>query len=60
MITTEIGEEFYGMNQRMQTQKVQESYNTSKSIEMKRYVDKLQSPPCQIEIEAIKAHFSET
>jgi hypothetical protein len=43
-----------------QALKVQDAYRTSKSIAMKRYIEKQQSPQCQIDTEAITAHFGQS
>jgi uncharacterized C2H2 Zn-finger protein len=60
LMMTEVEAEVEGMTERMQAQRVQEAYRTSKSIAMRRYVDKVQSPPCPIEVEGVRAHFGET
>jgi hypothetical protein len=44
MISTQVTEEVEGLKQRAQALKVQEAYRVSKSIAMKRYVDRVQSP----------------
>jgi hypothetical protein len=59
LIMSEVSEELEGMNERVQAQKVQEAYRTSKSIAMRKYIDKVQSPPCPIEVATVRAHFSE-
>jgi hypothetical protein len=60
MISTEVSSELERMNERMQTQKVQEAYRTSPSIAMRRYVDKVQLPQCPIGRETVTAHFIAT
>jgi hypothetical protein len=60
MISAKISGELEGMNERIQTQKVQEAYRTSPSIAMRRYVDKVQSPQCPIGRETVTAHFTVT
>jgi hypothetical protein len=58
MINTQVTEEVEGLKQRAQSLRVQEAYRVSKSIAMKRYVDRVQHPQCQISTEAITEHFS--
>jgi hypothetical protein len=48
------------MNERMQAQRVQKAYRASTSIAIRRYVDKVQSPPSPIEVDRVRAHFEET
>jgi hypothetical protein len=60
MISTHIGEELMQMNRPTQAVKVQDAYRTSKSITMKRYIDRVQSPQCQIEVDKITAHFGQS
>jgi hypothetical protein len=60
MISTKVTEELSQMNERMQVWKVQEAYRTSMSIAMRRYVDKVQSPQCPIDIEIVTTHLRET
>jgi aromatic ring hydroxylase len=59
LIMSEINEALEGMNGRGEAQKVQEAYWTSKSIAKRRYVGKVQSSPCPIEVGTVKSHFSE-
>jgi hypothetical protein len=58
MINTQVMEEVEGLKQRAQALTVEEAYRVSKSIAMKRYVDRVQSPQSQISTEAITEHFS--
>jgi hypothetical protein len=60
MITTHVTEELGIMNESFEARKVQEAYRTTKGIAMKRYVDKVQSPQCPIDPDAVAAHFGET
>jgi hypothetical protein len=60
MISAKVSGELAGMNERMQTQKVREAHCTSRSIAMRRYVDKVQSPQCPIRRETVMAHFTVT
>jgi 3-dehydroquinate dehydratase len=60
MITTQVCGEIEEMNKRAQTLKVQEAYRTSKGIAMRRFIDKQQSPQCQIEVTTVSEHFKET
>jgi hypothetical protein len=48
------------MNKRAQALKIQEAYRTSKGITMRRFIDREQSPQCQIEMERVTEHFSRT
>jgi hypothetical protein len=60
MISAHLSQELEEMNKRSQALKVQEAYRTSKSIAMKRFVDKEQSPQCQIDKEIVEKHFRQT
>jgi hypothetical protein len=60
MITTQVPEELEMMNKKAQALKIQEAYRTSKSIAMKRFTDKEQSPTCQIDMNTVTAHFRNT
>jgi hypothetical protein len=57
LISSHVTGEQAQLNERAQALRVQDAYRTSKSIAMKRYVDKVQSPQCRIEKEEITAHF---
>jgi hypothetical protein len=59
MILTQVEGEIGKMNKRSQALKVQEAYRTPKGIAIRRFVDKEQSPQCQIEEETVKEHFRE-
>jgi hypothetical protein len=48
------------MNKRAQEPKVQEAYRTSKGITMRRFIDKQQSPQCQIDMQIVTEHSRET
>jgi hypothetical protein len=48
-ITYGIANGFGGAAQRSQAWRVQDTYRTSKSATMKRYINKRESPPCPIE-----------
>jgi hypothetical protein len=50
---------FGGVAQRLQAWRVQNTYMTSKSAAMKRYINKRESRPCLIEEEKIYQHFRE-
>jgi hypothetical protein len=58
MISTQVTAELDGLRERTQALKVQEAYRVSKSVAMKRYIDTVQSPPCQIDREALTEHFA--
>jgi hypothetical protein len=59
MITTQVEGEIGEMNKKAQALKVQETYRTSKGIAMRRFINKEQSPQCQIEMGTVKEHFRE-
>jgi hypothetical protein len=52
-----VSGEIKEMNKKASALKIQESYKTSKGITMRRYIDKEQSPQCQIEMEEAIEHF---
>jgi hypothetical protein len=56
----QVSGEIEEMNKKASTLKIQEAYRTSKGITMRRYVDKEQSPQCQIEMEDVTEHFTRT
>jgi hypothetical protein len=56
-IFEETAKDFQGVAKRLQTWTVQETSRTSKSVAMKRYVNKRESPPFPIEEEEICAHY---
>jgi hypothetical protein len=58
MIATNVSEEIQHMNKRAHALKVQEAYRPSKGIAMKRFIDKKQSPRCQIETSTVTDHFA--
>jgi hypothetical protein len=58
MISTQISSELHGLTERTQTLKVQDAYRTSKGIAMRRYIDKVEAPQCQIEKDKITEHFA--
>jgi hypothetical protein len=60
MISAKVSGELDCMNERMQTQKVREVYRTSPSIDMRRWVDKVQRPQRQIGRETLTARFTAT
>jgi hypothetical protein len=53
MIISNVSGEIEEMNKRAQALKVQEVYRTSKGITMKRFIDKQQSPKCQIDMQIV-------
>jgi hypothetical protein len=55
-----VSREIEEMNKKASVLKIQESYRTSKGITMRRYIDKEQSPQCQIEMEEVTEHFTTT
>jgi hypothetical protein len=59
LIVTEIEGEMEDMASRLHSELVKEAYNTTKSIAMRRYVDKEHSPPCMIEKEKVYEHFKD-
>jgi hypothetical protein len=60
MITTNVSEEVQQMNKRVRVLKVQEAHRTSKEIAVKRFLDKEQSPSCQIDVITVTEHFTKT
>jgi hypothetical protein len=50
LIATEIEGETHEMNKKAQTLKIQEARRTSKGIVMRRFIDKEQSPQCQVKM----------
>jgi hypothetical protein len=60
LISMHVSEEQKELNKKAQAMKVQDAYRTSKSVAMKRYIDKMQSPQCPIETEAITMHFGQS
>jgi hypothetical protein len=48
------------MNKKAQAFKIQEAHQTSKGIAMRRFIDKEQSPQCQVEMTEVIGHFRET
>jgi uncharacterized C2H2 Zn-finger protein len=60
MITTEALKQINAAKANPQMRRVQESYRTSKSITMRRYINQQFSPPCPIDKETITEHFRET
>jgi hypothetical protein len=60
LITTEVEGETHEMNKKAQTFKIQEVHRTSKGIVMRRFIDKEQSPQCQVEMAEVTEHFRET
>jgi hypothetical protein len=48
------------MNKKAQALKIQEAYRTSKGIAMKRFMEKEQSPQCQIDMGDVTEHFRTT
>jgi hypothetical protein len=59
-IFEEIAKDSEGVAKRLQAWRVQDTYRTSKSVAMKRYVNKRESPPCPIEENEICDYFRET
>jgi hypothetical protein len=53
MVSTQVTAELDGLRERTQALKIQDAYRVSNSIAMKRYVDTVQGPPCQIDREAL-------
>jgi hypothetical protein len=60
MITADTSDEIQQMNKRAQALQIQEAYRTSKGIAVKRFIDKQQSPSCQIETSIVTEHFAKT
>jgi hypothetical protein len=60
MLTMQVSGGIEEMNKKVSALKIQEAYRTSKGITMKRYIDKGQSPQCQIEMENVTEHFTRT
>jgi hypothetical protein len=58
--TTEAKREIHEMNKKAQAFKIQEAHRTSKGIVMRRFIDKEQSPQCQVEMADVTEHFRET
>jgi hypothetical protein len=59
-ITEAIADETKGMTERFTRQKIQDTYRTSKSTVMKKYINKQESPPCPIDQNVICKYFQET
>jgi hypothetical protein len=57
LIITELEGELKGMADLLETQMVREAYNTTKSIAMRRYINKKHSPPCSIDKDQIQQFF---
>jgi hypothetical protein len=60
LIVSEVAGEIEGISKQMQAQKVQEAYRTTKSIAMRRYIDKRSSPQCSIKKEVVEGHYRAT
>jgi hypothetical protein len=60
ILTTQVSGEIEEMNKKAIAMKLQESSRTSKGITMRRYIDKEQSPQCQIEMEEVTEYFTKT
>jgi hypothetical protein len=60
MITTQVQGEIQAMFKRSQTLKIQEAHRTSKGIAMRRFINREQSPQCQIQMDAVTEHFRTT
>jgi 3-dehydroquinate dehydratase len=60
MLTVQVSGEIEEMNKRANALKIQEAYRTSKGITMRRYIDKEQSPQCQIDMDNVTDHFRRT
>jgi hypothetical protein len=52
--------ELQKVKKRAQTFKVPETYRTPRGIAPKRFVDKEQSPQCQIDMQGVPDHFKRT
>jgi hypothetical protein len=59
MITIQVEEEIHEMSKRALALKGQEAYRTPKGIAMRRFIDKEQSPQCQIDMDTVKNYFRE-
>jgi hypothetical protein len=57
LIVMEVAGEIEGLGKQMQAERVREAYRTTKSIAMKRYVDKKNSPQCDISKEEVQSHY---
>jgi hypothetical protein len=60
MISSHVSKEIEGMGAKAHALRVQDAYRTSKSVAMKRYVEKKESPKCAIDKEVIEQHFGES
>jgi hypothetical protein len=60
VIFSQVEGEIEGITKQMQAQKVQEAYRTTKSIAMKRYIDKKSMPQCDIDKGQVEEYFRET
>jgi hypothetical protein len=60
ILTTQVSGEIEKMNKRANALKIHEAYRTSKGITKRRYIDKEQSPQCQIDMGIITDHFRRT
>jgi hypothetical protein len=57
MISTQVTTELEGLKGRAQAIKTREAYRVFKSIAMRRFVDKVHSPQCQVDLETVTAQF---
>jgi hypothetical protein len=58
-IIEEIAKDPEGVAKRLQAWRIQDRYRISKSVAMKRYINKRESPPCPIEEEKICEYYRE-
>jgi hypothetical protein len=59
-IESEVSEGISTMNERLQSEKVCESYRTSKKARMRRYIEKVHSAPCSINKDILTECYRET
>jgi hypothetical protein len=60
VISTQGAEDQMEINRCAQALNVQDAYWTSTNIPIKRYIDKVHSPQCQIEIDEITTHLGQS
>jgi hypothetical protein len=60
LIISETASEIEGIGKQFHAQKVQEAYRTTKSIALRRYIDKTASPQCVVNRETVERFYQET
>jgi hypothetical protein len=60
LITTQVEGAIHEMNKKAQVLQIQEAHRPLKTATMRRFIDKKQSPQCQIDMAKVTEHFRET